>query len=102
MKRINHETLAQNYSILTLFFSPLFGHPASNVEINILIVNSTIQYLLSNKRYQEALSSEESRESFLTIFSFIAIVIFIDCSYNTIIFIIAISYLKGNFSCTCF
>ena len=53
MKSINHKFLEQNDSTLTQTL--LFGDPASSVETNTLILNATIQYVLSTKRFEEAL-----------------------------------------------
>ena len=53
IKSINHKFLEQNDSTLTQTF--LYGDPASSVETNTLILNATIQYVLSSKRFEEAL-----------------------------------------------
>ena len=53
MKSIIHKFLEQNDSTLTQTL--LFGDPASSVETNTLILNATIQYILSTKRFEEAL-----------------------------------------------
>ena len=53
IKSINHKFLEQNDSTLTQTF--LFGDPASSVETNTLILNATIQYVLSTKRFEETL-----------------------------------------------
>ena len=53
IKSINHKFLEQNDSTLTQTL--LFGDPASSVETNTLILNATIQYVLSTKRFEEAL-----------------------------------------------
>ena len=53
IKSINHKFLEQNDSTLTQTL--LFGDPASSVETNTLILNTTIQYVLSTKRFEEAL-----------------------------------------------
>ena len=53
IKSINHKFLEQNDSTLTQTL--LFGDPASSVETNTLILNATIQYVLSTKRSEEAL-----------------------------------------------
>ena len=50
---INHKFLEQNDSTLTQTF--LYGDPASSVETNTLILNATIQHVLSSKRFEEAL-----------------------------------------------
>ena len=53
IKSINHKFLEQNDSTLTQTF--LYGDPASSVETNTLILNAAIQYVLSSKRFEEAL-----------------------------------------------
>ena len=53
MKSINHKFLEQNDSTLTQTL--LFGDPACSVETNTLILNATIQHVLSTKRFEEAL-----------------------------------------------
>ena len=53
IKSINHKFLEQNDSTLTQTF--LYGDSASSVETNTLILNATIQYVLSSKRFEEAL-----------------------------------------------
>ena len=53
IKSIDHKFLEQNDSTLTQTF--LYGDPASSVETNTLILNAIIQYVLSSKRFEEAL-----------------------------------------------
>ena len=53
MKYINHKFLEQNDSTLTQTL--FFGDLASSVETNTLILNASIQYVLSTKRFEEAL-----------------------------------------------
>ena len=53
IKSINHQFLEQNDSALTQTF--LYGDLTSSVETNTLILNATIQYVLSSKRFEEAL-----------------------------------------------
>ena len=53
MKSINHKFLEQNDSTLTQTL--LFGDLPSNVETNTLILNVTIQYVLSTKTFEETL-----------------------------------------------
>ena len=53
IKSINHKFLEQNDSTLTQTFP--FGDPASSVETNTLILNATIQYFSSTKKFKEAL-----------------------------------------------
>ena len=53
MKYINHKFLEQNDSTLTQTL--FFGDLASRAETNTLILNAAIQYLLCNKRFEEAL-----------------------------------------------
>ena len=53
MKSIHHKFQEQNDSTLTQTL--LFGDPASSLETNTLILNATIQYVLSTKRFEEAL-----------------------------------------------
>ena len=67
MRSINHKFLEQTDSTLTQTL--LFGDPTSSVETNRLILNATIQYASSTRRFEEALLSAESCESFSTIFT---------------------------------
>ena len=54
IKSINHKFLEQNDSTLTTQ-TFVFSNPASSVETNTLILNATIQHVLSTKRSEEAL-----------------------------------------------
>ena len=53
IKSINHKLLEQSDSTQAQTF--LFGDLASSVETNALILNATMQYVLSTKRFEEAL-----------------------------------------------
>ena len=53
IKSINYKFVEQNDSILTQTLP--FGDLASSVETNKLILNATLQYVLSTKRFEEAL-----------------------------------------------
>ena len=53
IESINHKFLEQNDSALTQTL--LFGNPASSVGTNTLILNTTVQYFLSTKKFEEAL-----------------------------------------------
>ena len=52
-KSINHKFLEQDDSALTQTL--LFGDPASSVETNTLVLNATIQFVLSTKGFDKAL-----------------------------------------------
>ena len=54
---INNKFLEQNYSTLTQTLT--FGDLAYSVETNTLILNATIQYVLSSKRFDEDVLYEE-------------------------------------------
>ena len=53
IKSINDKFLEENASTMTQTL--LFGDPSSSVETNKLILNATIQYVLSTKRLEKAL-----------------------------------------------
>ena len=55
IKRISDKFLEKNDSTLT--YTLLFSDPASTVEINTLLLNATIQYVLPTQRFEEAFYS---------------------------------------------
>ena len=57
IKSINDKFLEENASTMTQTL--LFGDLSSSVETNKLILNATIQYVLSTKRFEEALFQGE-------------------------------------------
>ena len=53
IRPINHNTLEQNHYVITRTF--LYGDASFRVEINTLVLNSSITHLISTKRFNEPL-----------------------------------------------